>query len=273
MSIDITDNTANIMTTQNTAKLEAEKMLSESFKGITSPNQVQSNRAALRNLTTVLVATSAGVIDLTADNGEHESAQKDEESQKKHELTLEQVETTISALKARFESKPIFYVRQKSIDFAAVERSLRSIANKEMIWSLHTMVLAGAQPDILEQDDSLFLIGETFDELIADRANCVYDAEAEELVGSENCNGNAVSQASSHGSELMRPSTFQQYFKALPSSQYCLDYLHTEDSERFNGLARLAYRNLGYADVVLRNATDHSNRRGWRGALRVQKAS
>lgn len=205
----------------------------------------------------------------------------DAPSSDNHELSSEQVDEALHALANQYakDDKTILkegYERQKGIKeklpFADVEKYLMAPNHKEDLWALYNMVKAGARPDILEDDEGSFLIGEAFDQLIADRANCVYDADAEEEVGSENCNGNAVDRADSCGESLMPWQIFEKYFKGLlPSSCYCYDYLQTDVVKRKTGAARYAYRDVGGAYVHLSVARRHCDDLGWRGARRVQK--
>lgn len=52
---------------------------------------------------------------------------------------------------------------------------------------------------VRSDDAGRFAVGEAFKETLASRANCVHDRAAEESVGKDNCNGNAVDQSTAMG--------------------------------------------------------------------------
>ena len=65
----------------------------------------------------------------------------------KKELSPEQYEELLSALKARFEKN---MHRHPGLEWAKVQAKLE--ANPEKLWSLNEMERTGGEPDVVEQD-------------------------------------------------------------------------------------------------------------------------
>jgi len=204
-----------------------------------------------------------------------------ETAEKTSELTPEMADQAITALRQEFDTGGVeqdgFIVKKESgyrvqagMDFGVIESTLRDANNTSALLSVYRMVEAGAQPAVVCSEGGRFCIAETFGQTLSDRANCVYDKAAEELVGRQRCNGNAVDQATKMGVRLMESDIATQNFVRLPDRKYSFDYLQANKQERESGYAPCLCRGGGGADVGLYNAGYLLGGRGWRGALWVQ---
>ncbi|OGJ63309.1 hypothetical protein A3A67_00610 [Candidatus Peribacteria bacterium RIFCSPLOWO2_01_FULL_51_18] len=192
------------------------------------------------------------------------------------EFTPKMADEAIAALRAEFDkgaqgAKEAGYLVQEGIAFSAVEAKLRAAENKPVLVSLYRMVQAGSRPAVVCAENGRYCIAETFGRTLAARANCVYDKEAEDRVGRDNCNGNAVDQAKEMGVPLMERSIADAHLTRFPDAdQYCYDYIQAAEDELKDGFAPCVCRGGGKAVVVLYVARDHDDDlQGWRGALWV----
>jgi hypothetical protein len=202
------------------------------------------------------------------------------------ELTPERVDAAIAALRSEFEKrrgtedadqdgyivKEGGYRVQKGLDFEEVERALRRRGNEDKLLAVCRMFEEGSKPAVLCKDNTgRFCIAETFGQTLPSRANCVYDRAAEESVGSDAHNGNAVDQAAALGVPLMTRDVAANHFTPFDGSgEYCFDWLQATKDDREGGFAPCLYRYVGWARVGLDIARYHGESQGWRGALWVQ---
>lgn len=191
------------------------------------------------------------------------------------ELTPEMADEAIAILKAEFDkgakgAQEAGYVVQDGMDFAAVEAKLRAKENEEKLKAVYRMVQAGSRPAVVCEEDGRHCIAETFGQTLPERANCVYDRQAERQVGRENCNGNAVTQSQKMGVPLMERCIAEAHMTRFPdSNQYCFDYIQATPEERERGCAPCVDRDYGVALVFVFSAHGHRAYQGWRGALWV----
>jgi len=99
------------------------------------------------------------------------------EATQKCELTSEQAEALLSALKARFEAHP---ERHEGIEWDRVKASLE--ADPVKLWSLQKLEETGGEPDVFMADKEGFVIGDCSAESPEGRRNVVFDREAEEFL-------------------------------------------------------------------------------------------
>ena len=123
----------------------------------------------------------------------------------KKELSAEQREELLRALKARFEKN---MNRHKGLEWAKVQAKLE--ANPEKLWSLHEMERTGGEPDVVGHDKKT---GEyIFYDCSADspkgRRSICYDREALESRKEHKPKDSAVGMATAMGIELL---TEEQY--------------------------------------------------------------
>ncbi|MFA5799973.1 MAG: DUF4256 domain-containing protein [Candidatus Peribacteraceae bacterium] len=191
------------------------------------------------------------------------------------EFTPKMADEAIAALRAEFDkgtqgAREAGYLIQEGIAFSVVEGKLRAAENKPVLVSLYRMVQAGSRPAVVCAENGRYCIAETFGRTLAARANCVYDKEAEDRVGRDNCNGNAVDQAKEMGVPLMERRIADAHLTRFQDAdRYCHDYIQATEDERKDGNAPCVVRNDAWADVSLGSAHVHFGGLGWRGALWV----
>lgn len=187
------------------------------------------------------------------------------------ELTPAMADEAIAALRQEFDrgadgAREEGYVVQEGMDFTAVEAKLRAEENAEKLKAVYRMVQAGSRPAVVCEEGGRYCIAETFGQTLPERANCVYDREAEEQVDQEKCNGNAVTQSQKMGVPLMERRVAQTH---ITGYQYCSDFIQATQEERERGCAPFVDRDFGGVRVFVGSARGHCDGRGWRGALWV----
>ena len=99
----------------------------------------------------------------------------------KKELSPEQREELIRALKARFEKNMI---RHKGLEWAKLQSKLDPPAGGEKLWSLNEMERTGGEPDVVGHDrkTSEYIFYDCSAESPKGRRNVCYDREGQEAV-------------------------------------------------------------------------------------------
>lgn len=191
------------------------------------------------------------------------------------EFTPSMAEAAITFLNIAFHtnegtpSRPGYTV-QKGMTFSDIEARLRLTENEEKLKAVYRMIQANSYPTVVCEENGRFCIVETFSSVLPERANCVYDSEAEQAVGSENCNGNAVDQAKAMGISLMERRIAEAHMVSFSDKgNECYDYIQATAEERQRDLAPYLYRYCGASLVYLNGARDHHSFQGWRGQLWV----
>lgn len=126
----------------------------------------------------------------------------------KRELEPAQIEHLIVQLRANFANNGKELPKlHPNVQWAQVEASLR--AQPKMMRSLSNMEETGGVVDVIAEDDSTFLFGDTSKDPPDGRRNVVFDKEAEAGLPKGTFNGNAVDIAAGYGADLMSK---DQYF-------------------------------------------------------------
>jgi len=182
------------------------------------------------------------------------------------ELSPEQCEELLRALKARFEKNMISH---QGLEWAKVQAKLES--NPEKLWSLNEMERTGGEPDVVGHDEKT---GETifFDcsaESPASRRNVCYDREALESRKEHKPANNAVDMAAAMGIELLTEEQYRElqklgYFDTKTSS-----WVKTPPEIRKLGGALFCDRRYDHVFVYHNGAESYYGARGFRGSLRV----
>ena len=182
------------------------------------------------------------------------------------ELSPEQREELLRALKARFEKNMI---RHQGLEWAKVQAKLES--NPEKLWSLNEMERTGGEPDVVGHDEKT---GETlfFDcsaESPANRRNVCYDREALESRKEHKPANNAVDMAAAMGIELLTEEQYRElqklgYFDTKTSS-----WVKTPPEIRKLGGALFCDRRYDHVFVYHNGAESYYGARGFRGSLRA----
>src|SRR5438552_13262347 len=123
----------------------------------------------------------------------------------KKELSVEQREELLKALKARFEK---YMNRHQGLDWAKVQAKLE--ADTEKLWSLHEMERTGGEPDVVgfDKETGEYIFYDCSAESPKGRRSLCYDGEALESRKEHKPKNNAIDMASAMGVELL---TEEQY--------------------------------------------------------------
>ncbi len=126
-------------------------------------------------------------------------------SSNKKELSLDQREELLSALKARFENN-----MNRHTDLEWIQVQARLTANTEKLWSLNEMERTGGEPDVVGYDKKTgeYIFYDCSTESPTGRRSVCYDREGLESRKKNKPENNAIDMAASMGIELL---TEEQY--------------------------------------------------------------
>jgi hypothetical protein len=184
----------------------------------------------------------------------------------KKELTREQREQLLKALKARFEKN---MDRHEGLEWSKVQARLD--ANAEKLWSLSEMEQSGGEPDVVDHNKKT---GEyTFYDCSAEspksRRSVCYDREALDSRKENKPKNNAMDMAAAMGIELL---TEEQYRKLQNLGEFdtkTSNWLNTPSKIRELGGALFCDRRFDTVFVYHNGAESYYAARGFRGSLRV----
>jgi hypothetical protein len=184
----------------------------------------------------------------------------------KKELTREQREQLLKALKARFEKN---MDRHEGLEWSKVQARLD--ANAEKLWSLSEMEQSGGEPDVVDHNKKT---GEyTFYDCSAEspksRRSVCYDREALDSRKENKPKNNAMDMAAAMGIELL---TEEQYRKLQNLGEFdtkTSSWLNTPSKIRELGGALFCDRRFDTVFVYHNGAESYYAARGFRGSLRV----
>ena len=184
----------------------------------------------------------------------------------KTELSPEQCEELLKALKARFENN---MNRHQGLAWAKVEAKLQ--ANPAKLWSLNEMERTGGEPDVVGHDKAT---GETifFDcspETPKGRTSICYDREGLESRKEHKPKTTAIDMAAAMGIELL---TEEQYGELQTLGNFdtkTSSWVKTPADIRKLGGALYCDRRYGRVFVGHNGAQSYYGARAFRGSLRV----
>ena len=184
----------------------------------------------------------------------------------KKELSPEQREELLSALKARFEKN---LNRHKSLEWVKVQAKLE--ANPEKLWSLSEMERTGGEPDVVGHDQKT---GETiFYDCSAEspkgRVNVWYDREALESRKKSKPKDTAMDMAAAMGIEILTEEQYRELQKLGNFDTKTSSWLKTPPEIRKLGGAIFADRRYDHVFVFHNGADSYYGVRGFRGSLKV----
>ena len=184
----------------------------------------------------------------------------------KKNLSTEQREEILAALKARFENN---MHRHPGTDWAAVE--IRLAASPEKLWSLHEMEKTGGEPDVVGEDKKAgeIVFYDCVPESPEGRRALCYDREGLESRKANQPEGDAVSMAAAMGVELL---TEKQYFELQELGEFdtkTSSWLKTPSGVRDLGGAIFGDRRYDRVFVYHNGAQSYYASRGFRSALNV----
>lgn len=182
------------------------------------------------------------------------------------ELSLEQHEELLRALKARFEKN---MDRHKDFEWAKVQEKLE--ANTEKLWSLNEMEQTGGEPDVVgydkEKDEYIFY--DCSAESPKGRRSVCYDREALESRKNHKPENNAIDMAAAIGIELLTEEQYRALQELGNFDMKTSSWVQTPSDIRELGGALFCDRRFGHIFLYHNGAESYYAARGFRGSLRV----
>jgi hypothetical protein len=184
----------------------------------------------------------------------------------KKELSPEQQEELLTALKARFEKN---MNRHKDIEWTKVRAKLE--ANREKLWSLNEMERTGGEPDVVGYDKKTdeYIFYDCSAESPKGRRSFCYDREALEARKEFKPENSAVDMAADMGIELLTEEEYRELQKFENFDLKTSSWIKTPADIRKLGGAIFCDRRYNTVFVYHNGAESYYAARGFRGWLRV----
>src|SRR5436190_3973673 len=191
---------------------------------------------------------------------------KKENPGNKKELSPEQGEQLIKALKARFERN---MDRHKGLEWAKVKAKLEALTEK--LWSLNEMERTGGEPDVVGFDKKTgeYIFYDCSTESPKDRRSLCYDGEALESRKEHKPKDSAMGMAAEMGIELLTEEQYRDLQKLGEFDTKTSSWLQTPAEMRKLGGALFGDRRFGRIFFYHNGAESYYSARGFRGSLRV----
>jgi hypothetical protein len=184
----------------------------------------------------------------------------------KKELSPEQREELLRALKARFEKN---MNRHKGLEWAKVQAKLE--ANIEKLWSLSEMERTGGEPDVVGHDKKTdeYIFFDCSQESPKGRTNVCYDREALDSRKEHKPMNSAMDMAAAMGIELLTEEQYQDLQKLGDFDTKSSSWLRAPADIRKLGGAIFGDRRFGRVFVYHNGAQSYYSGRAFRGSLKV----
>jgi hypothetical protein len=184
----------------------------------------------------------------------------------KKELSPEQREELLRALKARFEKN---MNRHKGLEWAEVQAKLE--ANTEKLWSLNEMERTGGEPDVVGHDKKTgeYIFHDCAAESPKGRRSLCYDREALESRKEFKPKDNALDMATAMGIELLTEEQYRGLQKLGEFDTKTSSWVKTPFEIRKLGGAIFCDRRYDTVFVYHNGAESYYAGRAFRGSLRV----
>ncbi len=184
----------------------------------------------------------------------------------KKELSPEQREELLRALKVRFEKN---MNRHKGLEWTKVQAKLE--AHTEKLWSLNEMERTGGEPDVVGHDKKTgeYIFYDCSAESPEGRRNLCYDREALEARKANKPEDNVIDVAVAIGIELLTEEQYRELQKLGNFDRKTSSWVKTPSDIRKLGGAIFCDRRYGRVFVYHNGADSYYGARGFRGALRV----
>jgi hypothetical protein len=187
-------------------------------------------------------------------------------SSNKKELSEEQCEKLIEALKTRFENN---MNRHKGLNWQEVQAKLEE--NSEKLWSLAEMERTGGEPDVVGYDKKSgeFIFYDCSEESPKGRRSICYDRQALESRKEHKPANSAIDMAAEMGIEILTEEQYRQLQELDDFDMKTSSWLKTPSEIRELGGA--IFGDFRYATVFVyhNGAESYYAARGFRGSLRV----
>ena len=184
----------------------------------------------------------------------------------KKELSPEQREGLLRALKARFEKN---MDRHKGLEWAKVQAKLE--ANTEKLWSLNEMERTGGEPDVVGHDKKTgeYIFYDCSAESPKGRRSVCYDREALEARKEHKPKDSAVDMATAMGIELLTEEQYRELQKLGEFDTKTSSWVKTPREIRKLEGALFCDRRFDHVFVYHNGAESYYAARAFRGSLRV----
>ena len=184
----------------------------------------------------------------------------------KKELSPEQREELLRALKARFEKN---MNRHKGLEWAKVQTKLE--AHTEKLWSLNEMERTGGEPDVVGYDKKTgeYVFYDCSAESPNGRRNVCYDREGLEARKEHKPEDSAIDMAATMGIELLTEEQYRELQKLGNFDAKTSSWVKTPPDIRKLGGALFADYRYGNVFVYHNSAPSYYGGRAFRGSLRV----
>src|SRR5438128_1481297 len=184
----------------------------------------------------------------------------------KNELSPEQREGLLRALKARFEKN---IGRHKGLEWAQVQAKLE--ANAEKLWSLNEMERTGGEPDVVGHDKKTgeYIFYDCSVESPKGRRSVCYDREALESRKEHKPEDNAIDMAAATGIELLTEEQYRELQKLGNFDTKTSSWVKTHSDIRKLGGALFCDRCYDTFILYHNGAESYYAARAFRGSLRV----
>jgi hypothetical protein len=185
---------------------------------------------------------------------------------KKKELSPEQREQLLGALKARFEKN---MNRHKGLEWAKIQAKLEG--NIEKLWSLNEMERTGGEPDVVGHDKKTgeYIFYDCSPESPGGRRSLCYDREALEARKEHKPKNNVIDLAADIGIELLSEEQYRDLQKLGKFDLKTSSWVQTPSDIRKLGGAIYADYRYGHVFVYHNGAESYYAARGFRGSLRI----
>ncbi len=188
----------------------------------------------------------------------------------KRELSPEQREELLRALKARFEKN---MDRHKGLEWAKVQAKLEANTEKntEKLWSLHEMERTGGEPDVVGHDKKTgeYIFYDCSAESPKGRRSVCYDREALEARKEHKPKDSAVDMATAMGIELLTEEQYRELQKLGEFDTKTSSWVKTPPEIRKLEGALFCDRRFDHVFVYHNGAESYYAARAFRGSLRV----
>src|ERR1700739_3599064 len=184
----------------------------------------------------------------------------------KKELSPEQREELLRALKARFEKN---MDRHKGLEWVNVQAKLA--ANAEKLWSLNEMERTGGEPDVVGHDEETgeYIFYDCSAESPKGRRSVCYDREALESRKENKPKDNAIGMAAAIGIELLTEEQYRELQKLGKFDTKTSSWVKTPSAIRKLGGALFCDGRYDTVFVYHNGAESYYAARAFRGLLRV----
>ncbi|MFJ7637972.1 DUF4256 domain-containing protein [Peribacillus sp. NPDC097206] len=182
------------------------------------------------------------------------------------ELSLEQREELLKALKVRFEKN---MSRHKGLEWANVQAKLE--ANTKKMWSLNEMERTGGEPDVVGHDKKKdeYIFYDCSTESPKGRRSVCYDREGLETRKKYKPENNAIDMATTMGIELLTEEQYRALQKIGNFDMKTSSWVQTPSDIRELGGALFCDFRFGHVFIYHNGAESYYAARGFRGSLKV----